>query len=181
MKIKIQNYIFNAAAKQITFSDYASISLDSILLITNVISNIIIYNFADPTSGGTVSGNSSVCSGNTSGLLSLTGYTGTVQKWQYAVSPFTTWTDITNNNDTYTSGALTETTRFRAVVKSGACLTLNSGYKQIVVKPNPTFTSGTVSPSNCYGNDVIFTASGLLPNINNTLIKTPNLMDYRML
>jgi len=127
----------------------------------------------DPTTvGGTVSGNSSVCSGNTSGLLSLTGYTGTVQKWQYTVSPFTTWTDITNTNDTITSGALTETTRFRAVVKSGACLTLNSGYKQIVVKPNPTFTSGTVSSSNCYGNDVIFTASGLLPNINNTFYST---------
>ena len=127
----------------------------------------------DPTTvGGTVTGTSSICFGNTSGLLSLTGYMGTVQKWQSTVSPFTVWTDITNTNDTYTSGPLSETTRFRAVVKSGVCLTLNSGYKQIVVKPNPTFTTGTVSPSNCYGDDVLFTASGLLPNLNNTFYST---------
>ncbi len=127
----------------------------------------------DPnTVGGTVSGTSPVCSGNTSGLLSLTGYTGTVQKWQSAVSPFTAWTDIPNTTDTYESGALSETTRFRAVVKSGACLALNSVSKQIVVRPNPTFASGTVSPSNCYGDDVLFTASGLLPGINNTFYST---------
>ena len=127
----------------------------------------------DPTTvGGTVTGTSSICFGNTSGLLSLTGYMGTVQKWQSTVSPFTVWTDITNTNDSYTSGPLSETTRFRAVVKSGVCLTLNSGYKQIVVKPNPTFTTGTVSPSNCYGDDVLFTASGLLPNLNNTFYST---------
>jgi len=57
MKILVENYTFNAATKQIVFSDYTSISLESVLLITNVTDNIIIYNFADPSKGGTVAGN----------------------------------------------------------------------------------------------------------------------------
>jgi hypothetical protein len=57
MKQKIDNYIFNATAKTVTFTDYTSIRLDGMLLITNVTSNEIIYNFADPTKGGTVSKN----------------------------------------------------------------------------------------------------------------------------
>lgn len=57
MKIKIDNYSFNKTAKTITFSDYTTIRLDGILLITNVTRNIIIYNFAAPTKGGTVLGN----------------------------------------------------------------------------------------------------------------------------
>lgn len=57
MKTKVNNYIFSASAKTITFGDYAAIELERILLITNVTDNIIIYNFADSTKGGTVSGN----------------------------------------------------------------------------------------------------------------------------
>jgi hypothetical protein len=54
MKTKIDNYTFNKTAKTITFTDYSAIRLDGILLITNVTDNIIIYNFADATKGGTV-------------------------------------------------------------------------------------------------------------------------------
>jgi len=57
MKIKIDNYIFNKTTKEISFLDYNTISLDSILLITNVVSNTIIYNFADPLKGGSVNNN----------------------------------------------------------------------------------------------------------------------------
>jgi len=57
MKIQVTNYTFDASAKTVTFSDYGTIRLDSILLITNVTDNVIIYNFADPTKGGTVATN----------------------------------------------------------------------------------------------------------------------------
>lgn len=58
MKVKVNNYTFNKTTKTVTFTDYTTIRLDGILLITNVTDNIIIYNFASPTLGGTVSGNS---------------------------------------------------------------------------------------------------------------------------
>ena len=57
MKTLVTNYTFSAAAKQITFTDYPSLKLDQILLVTNVTDNVIIYNFADPTAGGTLAGN----------------------------------------------------------------------------------------------------------------------------
>lgn len=57
MKIKVNNYTFNKTAKTVTFTDYASVSLDGILLVTNVTSNVIVYNFANPALGGVVAGN----------------------------------------------------------------------------------------------------------------------------
>jgi hypothetical protein len=57
VKTLVTNYTFSASAKQVTLTDYPSLKLDQILLITNVTDNIIIYNFADPTAGGTLAGN----------------------------------------------------------------------------------------------------------------------------
>lgn len=57
MKILITNYTFNAASRTVTFLGYSRILLDSVLLITNVTDNVIIYNFAGAGKGGTVSGN----------------------------------------------------------------------------------------------------------------------------
>ena len=69
MKIKVQNYTFDKANKQITFTDYATIKLDSILLITNVTyQNTIIYNFASSTLGGTVATNVLTLTYNTSAM-----------------------------------------------------------------------------------------------------------------
>ncbi|MFZ4399637.1 MAG: MBG domain-containing protein [Bacteroidales bacterium] len=120
--------------------------------------------------GGTISGNSLVCAGNTSGLITLSGQTGNVVKWQHAVlvSNVWTWSDISHTATTYTSDPLTESTRFRVEVKSGACSVDYSNNILITVRPNPSFTNGSVSSPVCYGDSVEFTANGLLPNINNT-------------
>lgn len=57
MKIKIKNSTFNKTAQTVTFTDYATIKLESVLLVTNVTRNKIIYNFTNPTLWGTVAGN----------------------------------------------------------------------------------------------------------------------------
>jgi len=67
-KIRINNYTFNKTAKTISFTDYKTISLDGLLLITNVTSNIIIYNFASPALGGSVSGNTLTLNYDTSSM-----------------------------------------------------------------------------------------------------------------
>jgi hypothetical protein len=54
MKRLITSYTFSAAAKTIICSNFST--LENILLITNVTDNIIIYNFAEPLKGGTLSG-----------------------------------------------------------------------------------------------------------------------------
>ena len=68
MKILIPNYTFDKTAKTVTFTDYTTIRLDSLLLITNVTDNVIIYNFANPLLGGTVSGNILTLTYNTSSM-----------------------------------------------------------------------------------------------------------------
>jgi len=88
-----------------------------------------------PSVGGNVTGGTTICSGSTSGLLSLSGHTGSIVKWQNSVSPFSSWTDIANTADTYTSGALTETTQFRAIVQSGSYASANSGVTTVIVDP----------------------------------------------
>ena len=69
MKVKIQNYTFNVALKKVTFLDYSTLRLDSLLLITNVTRNIIIYNFADTEAGGTISGNVVTLKADLTGML----------------------------------------------------------------------------------------------------------------
>jgi hypothetical protein len=55
MKTLIKNYTFDPVAKTVQFSD-KRITLDTLLVITNVTDNIIIYNFAAAAKGGTMSG-----------------------------------------------------------------------------------------------------------------------------
>ena len=71
MKIPIRNYTFTASAKTIKFNDYTSIDIENILLITDVsagTANRIIYNFAIPGLGGTVSGNTLTLEYNTTSM-----------------------------------------------------------------------------------------------------------------
>ena len=57
MKILFEDYTFNASTKQITFNTNEVLTLERLLIITNVTGNLIIYNFADPNLGGTISNN----------------------------------------------------------------------------------------------------------------------------
>ena len=57
MKLIVDNYSFNKDSKTVTLSDYASINLAHVLLVVNVTTNQIIYNFANPALGGSVAGN----------------------------------------------------------------------------------------------------------------------------
>ena len=54
MKTLTTTYALTASpVGKVRITNYPNITLDQILLITNVTSNTIIYNFADPTKGGT--------------------------------------------------------------------------------------------------------------------------------
>lgn len=68
MKVLFENYSFNASSKQITFNTTDVITLQDVLVITNVTNNTIIYNFADPTKGGTMVNNVLTLTYNTTGM-----------------------------------------------------------------------------------------------------------------
>jgi hypothetical protein len=70
MKILFENYSFNAAAKTVTFNTTDVLTLEQLLIITNVTTNKIIYNFADPNSGGTIVNNVLTLDFNTTSMSS---------------------------------------------------------------------------------------------------------------
>lgn len=114
----------------------------------SAVSDSLIIGISTASVGGSVSGSTSVCSGSTSGTLSLTGQTGSVQRWESSVSPFTSWTTISNTSTSYTSGALTQTMQFRAVVKSGSCLEAASTPATISVTTGGQWTGAVSSDWN---------------------------------
>jgi len=57
MKILFENYSFDAPAQTVTFNTTDVITLEQLLVITNVTTNKIIYNFADPNAGGSITNN----------------------------------------------------------------------------------------------------------------------------
>ena len=97
----------------------------------------VIRVLVDPTTvGGTVSGDTLVCYGSHVSALTLSGHTGTVQKWQYSTNG-SSWIDMDSQTaTTYTAVNLLADTWYRAVVKSGTCLVENSASHKISVFTN---------------------------------------------
>ena len=77
MKKKISNYTFNPMTKSIILSDYESLTIDAILIITNLATNTIIYNFAQASLGGSLTGNILTLNYNTTAMHS----TDVLQIW----------------------------------------------------------------------------------------------------
>ncbi len=100
----------------------------------------------DPTTvAGTVSSSATICSGNNSGILSLSGQRGSVLMWQYSTNGGTSYTNIANTAASQSYLNLSATTQYRSVVKSGVCTTVNSSAAILTV--NPVSVGGTVSSS----------------------------------
>lgn len=105
--------------------------------------------------GGSVTpASQTVCSGNNSGILTLTGYVGSIVRWQYSTNGGATWTNINNTTPTQSFSNLTVTTMYRAQVKSGVCPQVNSAPATVTVVPSSN--GGNISPASvniCSGNN----------------------------
>ena len=120
---------------------------------TNCASVQVIVN---PTSvGGTLAADKTICAGGNSGLLSLTGNVGTVQRWESsttsAVAGFSTIAGSAGLTS-YTSIALNQDTWFRVVVKSGVCSETTSGTVKITVQQPISNNTIAASQTICSGN-----------------------------
>ncbi|MFP9116070.1 T9SS sorting signal type C domain-containing protein [Flavobacterium sp. RHBU_3] len=95
---------------------------------------------------GTLSSNQSICANTTPAAITLTGYTGTIVRWERSTSTtFPNPTFIASTNATLTGaeiGTTLTTTRYlRAVVQNGSCDVVYSNY--VEVKINTTTWDGT--------------------------------------
>jgi gliding motility-associated-like protein len=98
----------------------------------------------DPVSvGGVVSGNTDVCYGSNNGSLSLSNYTGTIQKWEYSNDNGVNWYNINNSSASQNFSNLTLNTEYRALVKSGTCPADTSSFASITIDPLPVADAGS--------------------------------------
>jgi hypothetical protein len=107
------------------------------------------------TVAGTLSGIATVCYGDNSGTVTLSGNTGNVVKWQSSSDGGSTWSDISNTTTTQSYTNLTSTTQYRAVVQSGVCSVGNTSAITITVYSD--LIAGSIS-----GNQTI--CSGVVPD-----------------
>ena len=97
-------------------------------------SKLITVTSGTPPAGGSVSSGVHSTSTNT-GTLTLSGYTGTIVKWQRSTNIGVTWTDIVNTASTYSYSNQTDGTLYRAQLQSGICGYSYSTPGVIVVSP----------------------------------------------
>ena len=75
----------------------------------------------DPSEGGAVSDDATVCRGQNNGTLTLSGQLGDVLRWESSTDGFQTVAVINQTGASFTFNNLQETTCYRTVVKNGAC------------------------------------------------------------
>ncbi len=101
-------------------------------------SDVINITVNTPATAGTISGNQTICGGNTA-TLTVTGASGNIQ-WQQSAGGIDGWTNVTGGSGattaSYTTAALSETTYYRAVITSGACTEAISGTTTVTVIDN---------------------------------------------
>lgn len=108
--------------------------------------------------GGSVSADANVCVGNNAGTLTLSGHTGTIIRWESSTDNFVNTTTIANTTTTLSYSNLSQTTKYRAVVKDGTCPEAISTVATITV----TTITATASNTGPYltGQSIQLTATG---------------------
>ncbi len=96
---------------------------------------------------GTISGGDSLCITAASGMLNLTGATGTPLQWEYSIDAGGTWTTDANTTTTENYTGLVQTTWYRAYVEGGFCPDVYSDTAVIYVEQltDPATISGSDS------------------------------------
>jgi hypothetical protein len=95
----------------------------------------------DPAAiGGSVSGGTSVCYGNNSGALTLSGHNGSIMGWESSSDNFATaGTPIVNTTTTLNYSNLTVTTYYRAIISGGTCPSAASTSATVTVDDSTTW------------------------------------------
>lgn len=109
------------------------------------------------TVAGSIAGAAFVCAAANSGILTLSGHTGNVVSWQSSINGGTTWQTISNTSTTLSYSNLTQTTWYRAIVKSGSCSPDTT--TPVVIDVSPVTIPGTITGG---GNFCGNTATGTL-------------------
>ena len=128
-------------------------------------SNVLQVNVAPGSTPGSTGPNATVCSGNNSGVITLTGNVGAIIRWESSTDNGVTWVPVNNTTNTNNYGNLTATRWYRAVIESGACGQVRSSTTVITVVPQLTVANAGTDIKTC-GNTVSLTANAPAANEN---------------
>lgn len=118
-----------------------------------------------PTIPGTTAGQQIVCQNSNSGVITLSGNTGSILAWQMLPDTETVWQDIPgiNTTATYTFNNLNVTTQFRAVVQNSGCAIDYSTPTTITVAPATTIANAGVNQILCNELSFLLKGNPILP------------------
>lgn len=136
-----------------------------------------------PTVGGLLSSDDTVCVVSNSGVLNLTGYTGAIQSWRLSTDAGVTWLSIANTGNSQAYNNLSTSSIYQVLVKSGVCNVDTSNTIQITVGPN--VNAGVISgigATLCSGtNNGTLTLNGFAGIINDWNISNDNGLTWQSL
>ena len=107
-----------------------------------------------PSAGGALAGPTAVCASGNSGMLTLSGHTGNVVRWEYSTDSGFTWVSISNTTLTQTFSDLAEPTLFRAIVQNGSCAPASSTVASVALLPASVGGSVSSVPMVCAGANI---------------------------
>ena len=116
----------------------------------NSASKSIVVISGTPPSGGVVS-SLLLCFPSNSGTITLSGYSGTIQKWQSSVDNGIIWSDISNTSTTYSITNATGSRLYRAVLVNGTCGLAYSSPSTVSVSAGLAVTVASSSNVSCNG------------------------------
>ncbi|MCX6315524.1 MAG: immune inhibitor A, partial [Sphingobacteriales bacterium] len=101
-------------------------------------SNAAVLTVVTLSVGGAISpATTSVCGTTNTGLLTLSGFTGAILRWESSIDGGTTWVPIVNTTNTYTFVNIAQTTLYRAVVQATGCAAANSAVATVTFNAAP--------------------------------------------
>ncbi len=113
----------------------------------SAVTNVVLITVSPLTVGGTVSSNQTICNGSTPQSLLVSGYTGSIIKWQKSTNPtFASAIDIAETSATLPGnaiGPITQVTYIRAVVQSGSCAQEFSSFATITLGSTSTWNGSS--------------------------------------
>jgi hypothetical protein len=99
-----------------------------------------------PPVAGVLSGEQSVCASTAPGDITLTGYSGTIVRWERSINDtFTNPTFIASSSPTLTGaqiGSFTTSRYLRAVIQNGSCPVVYSNFVKITIGESTTWENG---------------------------------------
>ena len=145
----VQNpVLFNVSEK---FSGNYQVQVAGVSNCASVIAqvNVLISPSSEP---GNISGSTNVCAVDNKGEINVTGYVGNITRWESSNAENSPWTTINQTADILDYEDIAQTTKYRAIIKSGTCAEVPSNSATINVdaasKGGYIAGAGSICPGN---------------------------------